>query len=110
MQPVKPLWLESGAVLVCEKCYKQRIPEETPEIAAEIGDFNLRDWLKAACKEAGFGKRMRVINTGCLDVCGKGTVTVCLVPEGTGGETETYTLDPMREKQELLERVVEKFK
>lgn len=105
MQEVKPLWLASGVVLVCEKCYKQRIPDETPQAAKRIGDFNLRDWLKEKCKEAGLGKHVRVINTGCLDVCGKGLVTVSLIPQGKGGETETFSIDPIEDRETILARV-----
>ena len=42
MQPVNPKWLESGLVLVCERCFKERIPEEAPDVAERLGDFNLR--------------------------------------------------------------------
>ena len=109
MQDVKPKWLESGAVLVCEKCYKQRIPEESPAIAKHIGDFNLRDWLKKKLKDAGYDKRIRPINTGCLDVCAKGLVTVSIVPQGVAGETETLVLDPVEERHALYDRIVEKL-
>lgn len=106
MQKVKPKWRESGAVLVCEKCYKQRIPEETPEIAARIGDFNLRDWLKHKLKEAGYGKRIRAMSTSCQDVCAKGLVTVSIIPEGTSNEIETYALDPINDRDELYQRII----
>ena len=106
MQNVKPKWLQGGAVLVCEKCHKQRIPEETPEIAERIGDFNLRDWLKHKLKEAGYGKRIRAMSTSCQDVCAKGLVTVSIVPEGSGGETTTYALDPINDRDELYRRII----
>jgi predicted metal-binding protein len=109
MQEIKPLWMASGVVLVCEKCYKQRIPEETPEVAERIGDFQLRDWLKAQCKEAGLGKRVRVVNTGCLDVCGKGLVTVSILPQGKGGPAESFSIDPIEEREALLNHVIEKL-
>jgi len=106
MQDVQPKWLESGAVLVCEKCYKQRIPDETPDVAKHIGDFDLRDWLKKRLKEAGYGKRIRAINTGCLDICAKGLVTVSIVPQGAGGATQTFVLDPIEEREALYARVI----
>ena len=53
MQPVYPKWLRRGIVLVCERCSTERIPDEAPDVAARMGDFRLRDWLKAQLKERG---------------------------------------------------------
>ncbi len=106
MKTVTPQWTESGAVLVCEKCYKTRIPDETPELAERIGDFQLREWLKARCKEAGLGKRVRVIATGCQDICGIGTVTVTIWPRDAGGDPETFTVDPVEDRETIFQRVV----
>jgi predicted metal-binding protein len=105
VKPVEPRWHESGAVLVCEKCYKTRIPEELPELAERIGDFNLREWLKARCKEAGLGKRVRVIGTTCQDVCGIG-VTVTILPTGSHGETRTFEIDPLDDREAILQRIL----
>jgi hypothetical protein len=109
MKPVEPRWRESGAVLVCEKCYKTRIPEEIPELAERIGDFKLREWLKARCKEAGFGKRVRVIGTTCQDICGAG-VTVTILPAGSGGPMETFEIDPLEDREAILQRIIEKLR
>ncbi|MHB8145829.1 MAG: hypothetical protein ACYDGM_01035 [Vulcanimicrobiaceae bacterium] len=109
MQNVQPKWLESGAVLICEKCYKLRIPDETPDVARRIGTFNLRDWLKKRLKEAGYGKRIRAISTGCLDVCAKGLVTVCIMPQHADGQTETLILDPIEEREALYAHIIRKL-
>ena len=109
MQDVKPKWLRSGLVLVCERCYKERIPEETPEIAEKIGDFNLRDWLKAELKEHGEWGPIRVISTSCMDVCAKGRVTVALDPHAGEGATEVMIVDPIDEKQALYDKIVRKL-
>ncbi|HVA28738.1 MAG TPA: hypothetical protein VNF68_11180 [Candidatus Baltobacteraceae bacterium] len=108
MQPVNPKWLERGLVLVCERCSKERIPEETPEIAAQLGDFNLRDWLKAELKEHGEWGTIRVISTGCMDVCAKGRVTLCIDPKN-GGPAEVLIVDPLEEKQVIYDKIVEVF-
>ena len=108
MQPVSPKWLERGLVLVCERCFKERIPEEAPEIAAKIGDFNLRDWLKAELKEHGEWGTIRVISTSCMDVCAKGRVTVCIDPKD-GSDPEVFVIDPLDEKQTVYDRIVERF-
>ena len=110
MKPVTTRWSASGAVLVCEKCYKTRIPDETPEVAERIGDFQLREWLKARCKEAGFGKRVRVIGTTCQDVCAIARVTVTILPVGAGGTMETFAIDPLEDRDAIFQRIVDTLK
>ena len=109
MQPVNPKWLERGLVLVCERCSKERIPEESPEIAERIGDFNLRDWLKAELKEHGEWGTIRVISTSCMDVCAKGRVTVCIDPQN-GEPPEVLVVDPVDEKQAVYAKIVDRFR
>jgi predicted metal-binding protein len=108
MQPVNPKWLERGLVLVCERCFKERIPEESPEVAERIGDFNLRDWLKSELKEHGEWGTIRVISTSCMDVCAKGRVTVCIDPKN-GDEPSVFVVDPVEEKQAVYDRIVNAF-
>jgi predicted metal-binding protein len=108
MQPVNPKWLERGLVLVCERCSKERIPEEAPEIAAKIGDFNLRDWLKTELKEHGEWGTIRVISTSCMDVCALGRVTVCIDPKN-GAPAEVVVVDPVDEKQAVYDKIVAAF-
>ncbi len=110
VKPVTPPWAESGAVLVCEKCYRVRIPEETPEIAERIGEFQLREWLKVRCREAGFGKRVRVIGTTCQDICAIGRVTVTILPLGARGELETFAIDPLGDREAIFQRIVDRLK
>jgi len=105
MQPVKPKWLESGLVLVCERCFKERIPEEAPEAAERIGDFNLRDWLKAELKKHGEWGPIRVISTSCMDVCALGKVTVCLDPQN-GESARIVIVDPIEDRDQLYDAIV----
>lgn len=109
MRAARPPWIESGAVLVCEKCYLTRIPEELPELAERIGDFKLREWLKARCKDAGFGKSVRVVGTTCQDVCGAG-VTVTIVPTQPPGEIESFEVDPLEDREMLFQRIAERLR
>ncbi|HTX59938.1 MAG TPA: hypothetical protein VMH02_09690, partial [Verrucomicrobiae bacterium] len=104
MQDVKPKWLGAGLVLVCERCFKERIPEEDPEIAARIGDFHLRDWLKARLKDEGRWGEIRAISTSCMDVCARGRVTVAIEPQD--GETEVMVVDPLGDRDELYRKIV----
>ncbi len=109
MQDVNPKWAGAGLVLVCKKCSEERIPEETPEIARKIGDFSLRDWLKKQLKERGIWGEVRVVGTSCLDVCAKGKVTVCIDPQSPGRESEIFIVDPLDERDAVLERIVAAF-
>jgi len=108
MQDVNPEWLERGLVLVCERCFKERIPEEAPDVAEKIGDFNLRDWLKSELKEHGEWGSIRVISTSCMDVCAKGRVTVCIDPKN-GAAPEVFVVDPLDERQAVYDKIVARF-
>ena len=104
MQKVNPKWLKSGLVLVCERCFKERIPEEDPEIAAQIGDFHLRNWLKDRLKEDGRWGPIRAISTSCMDVCARGRVTVCIEPQD--GETTVTVVDPVGDREAIYDAIV----
>lgn len=104
MQRVEPKWLRSGLVMVCERCFKERIPQEDPEIAENIGDFNLRNWLKERLKKEGRWGAIRVISTSCMDVCARGRVTVCVEPQD--GETSVMVVDPLADREELYSAIV----
>jgi predicted metal-binding protein len=107
MQTVNPKWKSGGLVLVCDRCFKERIPEEDPEIAARIGDFHLRNWLKERLKEDGRWGGIRAISTTCMDVCARGRVTVCIEPQN--GERTVLVVDPLAEREELYRAIVERL-
>jgi predicted metal-binding protein len=107
MQQVKPKWSSGELVLICERCFKERIPEEDPEIAARIGDFHLRNWLKDRLKESGHWGAIRAISTSCMDVCARGRVTVCIEPHG--GDAMVMVVDPLAERDELFRAIVDRL-
>ena len=107
MQHVNPKWSQAGLVLVCERCFKERIPEEDPAIAAEIGDFNLRNWLKERLKQDGRWGPIRAISTSCMDVCARGRVTVAI--ERHGAEPEVFVVDPIAEREALYRAIVDRL-
>ena len=109
MQSIKPKWLNSGLVLVCERCYKERIPEEDPDVAEKIGDFNLRDWLKTRLKEEGEWGPIRVVSTSCQDVCARGRVTVTIDPKLEGAGAEPFVVTVPEEKEELLRTIIDRL-
>jgi predicted metal-binding protein len=104
MQTVKPKWSERGLVLVCERCFKERIPEEDPQVAARIGDFNLRNWLKERLKSDGRWGGIRAISTSCMDVCARGRVTVCIEPRA--GDPTVMVVDPLDDREALYAAIV----
>lgn len=110
MQPVNPKWTNAGLVLVCERCFKERIPDEDPDKAAEIGDFHLRDWLKRRLKEDGHWGKVRAINTSCMDVCARRRVTVVIDPKREGETAQAFVVDPVADREaiyaEILARLV----
>jgi predicted metal-binding protein len=107
MQTINPKWKSGGLVLVCERCFKERIPEEDPDVAARIGDFHLRNWLKERLKEDGRWGGIRAISTTCMDVCARGRVTVCIEPQN--GERTVLVVDPLAEREELYRIIFEKL-
>ena len=104
MQNVTPKWLSSGLVLVCERCFKERIPDEDPEIAERIGDFHLRNWLKERLKQDGRWGPIRAISTSCMDVCARGRVTVCI--EAHEGAPIAMVVDPVADREALYAKIV----
>ncbi len=107
MQIVRPKWLQSGLVLVCERCFKERIPQEDPEIAVRIGDFHLRDWLKERLKQDGYWGAVRAISTSCMDVCARGRVTLCIEP--AAGERTVMMVDPVADREDLYREIIERL-
>jgi predicted metal-binding protein len=107
MQRVNPKWTQAGLVLVCERCSRERIPEEDPEVAACIGDFHLRNWLKERLKEDGRWGAIRAVNTSCMDVCSRGRVTVCIEPQE--GERTVMVVDPIDDREELYRLIIDKL-
>lgn len=106
MQPAKPKWTKSGLVLVCERCFKERIPEEDPDKAAEIGDFHLRDWLKTRLKADGHWGKIRAISTSCMDVCARRAVTVVIDPKMPGEQAQAFIVDPIVDREQLYDAIV----
>lgn len=94
-------------MLVCERCFKERIPEEDPEIAAQIGDFHLRNWLKERLKGDGRWGGIRALSTSCMDVCARGRVTVSI--ERQNGTRTVLVVDPIADREELYRVICERL-
>jgi predicted metal-binding protein len=109
MQTVTPKWSKRGLVLVCERCFKERIPEEDPQKAAEIGGFHLRDWLKKRLKADGHWGAIRALNTSCMDVCPRGRVTVAIEPHDGEEPGEIFVVDPIADRETLYDAIVQRL-
>ncbi|GAC1301093.1 MAG: hypothetical protein NVSMB19_08820 [Vulcanimicrobiaceae bacterium] len=68
IRPARPPW--DAALIVCRKC--------------DGYDKSLRRDVKEALAAAGLRKRVRVVESSCLDVCPKrGTTVVIATPDGS---------------------------
>lgn len=106
MLEVQPQWRRSGGLaLVCEKCSNVRYAEDFPERAGDE-HLQLRDYLKTRLKAAGHWGTIRAVGTTCLDVCGKGTITVVLDPVASGEPQRCIVMDPMKDREALYDEIV----
>jgi hypothetical protein len=69
LQCAKASW-QHEVVFVCKKCMKKQRKGVDGE------GTSLRKWLRRALKREGLEKRVRVVETGCLDLCPKHGVTL----------------------------------
>lgn len=104
MREIRPKWSAGGVALVCEKCSRVRMAEESPEFAARLEGFDLRAWLKDELKRHGEWGPVRVVSSSCLDVCARERVTVALAP--VDGPVEVLAVDPFTEREELYGKIV----
>jgi predicted metal-binding protein len=96
----KTAWSEA-VVLICEKCGKSLdgIKLKEDGNASE----NLKKYLKTEMKEQGHGKEIRVVNSGCLDICIKNEVAVSYNPVDTSKHhQQTFTVHPEGDREQLL--------
>lgn len=90
-------WSE-GILLVCTKCHKAINPQSLHE-EGNAGE-NLKNFLKKSLKESGEFSKIRVVTSSCLDVCVDDFQAVTYA--GVDGETETFTVQPEKDREELL--------
>lgn len=90
-------WSEA-VVLVCTKCSKS-ISASALKEEGNAGE-NLKTFLKRSFKESGDLSKIRVVTSSCLDVCIDETQAITIA--GTDGKTETFTVHPEKDREELL--------
>jgi len=96
----KTPWSDA-VVMICEKCGKSlgdlKLKEEGN--ASE----NLKRYLKGQLKEMGHGKQIRVVNSGCLDVCIANKVAISYNPiDTTKHHQQTFTVHPEEDREQIL--------
>ena len=105
---VNPAWKRYGGLaFVCQKCCDVRFAEDFPEHAGDER-LHLREWLKDRLKADGHWGAVRASGSTCLDVCGKGRVTVLIDPTGRGGEQRVVVVDPLDDasREDLYRTIV----
>ena len=97
-------WSE-GVVLVCTKCSKS-ISASSLKEEGNAGE-NLKTFLKKSFKESGDLSKIRVVTSSCLDVCIDELQAVAFA--STHGKTETFTVHPEKDREELLKLLKSKI-
>lgn len=88
-----------GVVLVCTKCHKSI----NPELLHEEGNAgeNLKNFLKKSFKDSGDSAKIRVVTSSCLDVCIDDLQALTFA--AVDGSTETLTLNPEKDRAQILQ-------
>lgn len=86
-----------GIVMICTKCAKEGPSSE-----------NLKTYLKKSFKDTGDLSKIRIVTTSCLNVCEDGTTAVAYAR--TKGSTETFTMHPEKDREEMLNYLREQIK
>lgn len=97
-------WSE-GIVLICTKCAKA-IPASSLREEGNAAE-NLKIYLKKNLKETGDHSKIRVVTSSCLDVCEDGLQAVTY--SGIHGETQTMTLHPEQDRDQILSFIKSKI-
>ncbi len=96
----KTAWSDA-IVLICEKCGKSLDELKLKEDGN--ASENLKKYLKSQLKEQGHGKQIRVVNSGCLDVCIKNKVALSYNPVDTDmHRQQTFTIHPEEDREQIL--------
>ena len=97
-------WSEA-VVLVCTKCSKSILASSLQE-EGNAGE-NLKTFLKKSFKESGDLSKIRIVTSSCLDVCIDETQAVTFA--SVEGDTETFTVHPEKDREELLKLLKSKI-
>jgi hypothetical protein len=109
MKPIveaKPMWRRGGIAIVCEKCTKERYPEDFPESAGDER-LDFKRYLKDRLKAEGRWGPIRVVTSSCLDICARGGVTVLLDAIGDPNQSSRcVVVDALDGRESLYDAIV----
>jgi hypothetical protein len=112
MKPIleaKPIWQRGGVAIVCEKCTKERYPEDFPESAGDQR-LNIKGYLKDRLRSEGRWGAIRVVTSSCLDVCARGGVTVLLDALGDRERSaRCIVVDALEGREALYDAIVDEL-
>lgn len=104
----KTAWSDA-VVLICEKCGKSLDGLKLKEDGN--ASENMKKYLKSQMKERGHGKQIRVINSGCLDICIKNKVAISYNPTDTSKHAQqTFTVHPEEDREQILNYLISTLK
>ncbi|MDP6931662.1 MAG: (2Fe-2S) ferredoxin domain-containing protein [Myxococcota bacterium] len=103
MRAIAPKWTRRGLVLVCNN---QRDPAAGRACCDANGGTELRNWLKSRLKAEGEWGPVRVVTTGCLDVCPERGVVVAIQLDG---RQEILLADPDDDREALYQVIRERL-
>lgn len=103
MKKEENAWSE-GVMMICTKCHKS-ISSKSLSQDGNSAD-NLKMFLKKSLKERGALSQIRVVTSSCLDICIDDYQAVTYAP--AEGKTETFILHPEKDREELLQYLVDK--
>ncbi len=95
-----------GMLLICTKCGTY-IPADELKNPKDVAE-QIRDDFRTRLKKEGLHKNLRVLVSGCIDVCEVGTQAVAFVP-GVEGEVEVLTLHPEKDREELFQKIMKRI-
>ncbi len=97
-----------GMLLICSKC-EMAIDKDKLKEPKDIAE-HIRDDFRKRLKEKGLHKSLRVIVSGCIDVCHKGKQAAAFVPgseqKHLASTVEVLTLHPEKDREALFAKVL----
>lgn len=107
MESKKVTW-NKGLFLICQKC-GQTFDESTLKEKGPIAE-NLKNYLRKELQNHDAINEVRVIPSGCLNVCIGGEQAYAFLPKNSNlGETEVFTAHPEKNRKELVNYLLKKI-
>ncbi len=89
-----------AAVFICNKCGKS-ITGASSELAED-----LKKEFKSEIKALGLSKEIRVMTSGCLNICEKEFQAVAFIPVKKSLKASIKLMDPFKDKEALRNEII----